>query len=84
MTTRRQRHPHRRSVGTYPRISDGTVLHIDEVGLWRGRTGAFGLLALRHQTGHGHGKGVASGYAIACLVATEEVFNMFRTMPPIR
>jgi len=61
------------------------LLHIDEVVCGIGRTGT-------HWFGYQHygikpdfvtmAKGVASGYAaIACMVATEEVFEMFKSNP---
>ena len=62
----------------------GILLHIDEVVCGIGRTGTW--------FGYQHygvkpdmvtmAKGVASGYAaIACLVTTEEVFNLFKSDP---
>ena len=75
--------------GYWPRVQEicrkyDILLHIDEVVCGVGRTGTW--------FGYQHygiepdfvtmAKGVASGYAaIACLVTTEEVFDMFKAQP---
>ncbi|WP_420005059.1 aspartate aminotransferase family protein [Arenibacterium sp. LLYu02] len=76
--------------GYWPRVQEickkyDILLHIDEVVCGIGRTGT-------HWFGYQHygiqpdfvtmAKGVASGYAaIACMVTTEEVFELFKTDP---
>ncbi|MFP3383327.1 MULTISPECIES: aspartate aminotransferase family protein [Tritonibacter] len=76
--------------GYWPRVQEickqyDVLLHIDEVVCGIGRTGT-------HWFGYQHygikpdfvtmAKGVASGYAaIACMVATEEVFDLFKDDP---
>jgi len=72
--------------GYWPRVQEickqyDILLHIDEVVCGVGRTGTwFGYQHYGIQPDFvTMAKGVASGYAaIACLVTTEEVFNMFK------
>ncbi|MEO1679850.1 MAG: aminotransferase class III-fold pyridoxal phosphate-dependent enzyme [Pseudomonadota bacterium] len=75
--------------GYWPRVQEicrkhDILLHIDEVVCGVGRTGTwFGYQNYGVQPDFvTMAKGVASGYAaIACMVATEEVFEMFKQAP---
>jgi taurine-pyruvate aminotransferase len=87
---RRRHHPAARATGSACRRSAAKydiLLHIDEVVCGVGRTGTW--------FGYQHygikpdfvtmAKGVASGYAaIACMVTTEKVFEMFKDDPRTR
>ena len=67
--------------GYWPRVQDDILLHIDEVVCGVGRTGSwFGYQQYGIEPDMvTMAKGVASGYAaIACLVTTETVFDMFK------